>query len=73
MEEYCNKAKEIAGGPASLAKSLGGLTSQAVGQWRLVPPSRVIDVERTTGISRHLLRPDVFGPLPANSQPELSG
>lgn len=29
---------------------------------REVPLKRVLDVERITGISRHELRPDVFGP-----------
>lgn len=61
MENVCEIAKEKAGGPAALAKALGGLTSQAVSQWRKVPPERVLDVERITGISRHELRPDVFG------------
>lgn len=31
---------------------------------RQVPPARVLDVERITGISRHELRADVFGPPP---------
>lgn len=39
-----------------------GLTSQAVYQWRRVPAERALEVERLTGISRHKLRPDVFGP-----------
>lgn len=29
-----------------------------------VPTERVLQVEAVTGISRHSLRPDVFGPLP---------
>lgn len=29
-----------------------------------VPPARVLDVERITGISRHVLRPDIFGDAP---------
>jgi DNA-binding transcriptional regulator YdaS (Cro superfamily) len=29
---------------------------------RQVPAERVLDIERLTGISRHDLRPDVFGP-----------
>lgn len=61
MENFCTKAIKVAGGPAALAKDLGGLTSQAVSQWKKVPAERVLDVERITGISRHDLRPDVFG------------
>lgn len=34
----------------------------ALSQWQAVPAERVLDVERVTGISRHELRPDVFGP-----------
>lgn len=61
MLKICEKAKRTAGGPAALAKLLGGVTPQAVSQWKKVPADRVLDVERITGISRHLLRPDVFG------------
>lgn len=55
------KAKEVAGGNAGMAGKLGDLTSQAVSQWKRVPAGRVLEVERITGISRHVLRPDVFG------------
>lgn len=44
-----------------LAKQLG-ITHGAISQWQNVPPERVLDVERLTGISRHDLRPDVYGP-----------
>jgi DNA-binding transcriptional regulator YdaS (Cro superfamily) len=41
-----------------------GVTPGAITQWadNQVPAPRVLDVERLTGISRHVLRPDVFGP-----------
>ncbi|WP_127524656.1 Cro/CI family transcriptional regulator [Mesorhizobium sp. Z1-4] len=64
MEEICAIAKDKAGGPTALAKTLGGITPQAVSLWKKVPVDRVIDVERITGISRHKLRPDIFGPAP---------
>jgi len=35
------------------------ITGQAVGKWKQVPLSRVVDVEKITGISRHVLRADV--------------
>ncbi|MFB9952069.1 transcriptional regulator [Rhizobium puerariae] len=69
MENSCEIAKEKAGGPAALAKALGGVSSQAVSQWKKVPAERVLDVERLTGVSRHELRPDVFGAAP---QPEAA-
>lgn len=59
--EACEAAIKEAGGNAALANKLGGLTSQAVSQWKRVPAGRVLDVERVTGFSRHVLRPDVFG------------
>ena len=61
MTEACERAKNHLG-VAALARALGGITSQAISQWERVPAERVLDVERITGISRHELRPDIFGP-----------
>ncbi|SMR69311.1 Putative antitoxin of toxin-antitoxin system, YdaS/YdaT [Stenotrophomonas sp. yr243] len=51
-------------GQAGLARLLG-VTPQAVNQWingnRPVPPRHVLAIEAATGVSRHDLRPDVFG------------
>lgn len=55
------------GGQVILANRCG-VTPQAVNQWvrkGRAPPERVIDIEAATGVSRHALRPDIFGPLPA--------
>jgi len=52
-------------GPASLAKEMTDITPQAISQWDKVPAKRVLEVERITGISRHKLRPDVFGEIAA--------
>jgi len=41
------------------------LTVQTVSQWRRVPAERVLDVERITGVSRHVQRPDIYGPEPS--------
>ena len=40
-----------------------GVTPQSVTKWKRtgVPPRRVLELERLSGISRHELRPDVFG------------
>lgn len=51
-------------GERSKIASLLGITPGAVSQWRRVPAERVLDVERITGISRHDLRPDIYGPPP---------
>lgn len=55
-------AKQAAGGNTALAKELGGLSPQAVSQWKRVPAERVLEVERVTGVSRHDLRPDLYPP-----------
>jgi len=41
-----------------------GITRGAIGQWTKVPPEHAIGVEAFTGISRHVLREDIFGPEP---------
>jgi DNA-binding transcriptional regulator YdaS (Cro superfamily) len=60
METALDIAKKKASGPSGLAKAIGGLTPQAVSQWRQVPATRVLDVERVTGVPRHQLRPDIY-------------
>lgn len=46
-----------------LAKAIKRFPS-AISQWKEVPPKHVLTVERVTGISRHVLRPDLYGPAP---------
>jgi len=69
MAVVMREAVAIAGGPAKLAPNLIGrdgrpLSRQAVEQWAVVPPRHVLRVEELTGISRHVLRPDIYGPEP---------
>lgn len=54
-------------GSASLLARHLGLSPSAVLQWDVVPPKRALKVEELTGVSRHLLRPDVYGSGPANT------
>ncbi|MGY5812025.1 Cro/CI family transcriptional regulator [Rhizobium sp. LEGMi198b] len=68
MIDACLKAKLLAGGPTALARAVGKVSSQAVSQWKQVPVGRVLDVEKATGISRHELRPDVFGDKEENAK-----
>lgn len=41
-----------------------GVDKSQLTRWsqKQIPAERVLDIERVTGISRHDLRPDVFGP-----------
>lgn len=53
----------------ALADALG-IRSASISEWKArgrVPAQRVLDVEATTGVSRHDLRPDIFGPPPADA------
>jgi len=58
------RAIEAVGTAGDLAAKIG-VSPQALSQWKRVPVNRVLDVERITRISRHELRPDIFGPGPA--------
>lgn len=57
--------KEKRGRARDLANALG-LYEGTISQWRekKVPAERVLAVEEKTGLSRHDLRPDIFGPSP---------
>lgn len=57
--EALRRAIEAVGGLAGLADPLG-VSIQAISQWDEVPPLRVLAVERISGVSRHLLRPDLY-------------
>lgn len=47
-----------------------GVKQPSVWKWlrrgKALPAEHVLTVERETGISRHDLRPDVYGPAPAS-------
>ncbi len=52
------------GGPTKAATVLGLSNPSVILNWRTrkqVPADRVLAVEEATGISRHELRPDIFG------------
>jgi DNA-binding transcriptional regulator YdaS (Cro superfamily) len=52
-------ALAASGKAVHLATQLG-ITPQAIAGWRRVPAERVIDVEKATGVSRQVLRPDLY-------------
>ncbi|WP_093820201.1 transcriptional regulator [Stenotrophomonas indicatrix] len=58
-----NISLKALGGPAHIGR-VCGVSSQAVSQWKRVPAEYVLAIEEATGVSRHDLRPDVFGPAP---------
>ncbi|HDS1579965.1 TPA: helix-turn-helix domain-containing protein [Stenotrophomonas maltophilia] len=67
-----DRAVQSAGSQQALAQLLG-IKPPSVSGWydrRRVPAERCIAIERATGVSRHQLRPDVFGPDPTGSQAE---
>lgn len=60
MIDIVAEAAGKTGGIVALARELG-IKHTALYSWTRVPASRVLDMERITGISRHDLRPDIFG------------
>lgn len=68
MQEALDTAKQKAGGATDLSKAFAEkgieITSQAISQWKKAPPDRVLVIEQITGVSRHLLRPDIYGEDP---------
>lgn len=57
-----DRAIEAAGSVKALADALD-IKVQAIYEWRKygkIPPLRVLDIERITGIPRHELRPDFY-------------
>ena len=47
------------GGVTRLAAVLG-IKQPSVSQWNRVPAERCLAVEKISGVSRHLLRPDIY-------------
>jgi TorA maturation chaperone TorD len=53
------RAIDAAGGVAQLARKIG-IAQPSVSNWNTVPAQRVIAVEAATGVSRKVLRPDLY-------------
>ena len=63
METAC-RSVVLSLGCSDLARGLG-IKRQSVHKWKIVPSKRALAVEAISGISRHELRPDIFGPAEA--------
>lgn len=59
MEEALQKALAVVS-PSEVAEACN-IKVQAVYQWKVCPPGRVLTLEKLSGVTRHELRPDVFG------------
>ena len=59
MDKGAKLAIKAAGGAPALAAKLR-ISKQAVFQWKRVPVDRVLEIERLTGIPRHVLRSDIY-------------
>lgn len=60
-DSVIDEAIAIAGGPTALARLLG-IKMPSIYSWKKVPASRVLALERETGIPRSRLRPDLYPP-----------
>lgn len=71
MSAITHVIQKTEGGQAALARKLG-VSPQAVNQWakgrRPVPARMAIAIEGFMDVSRHDLRPDVFGPAPSSQE-----
>jgi DNA-binding transcriptional regulator YdaS (Cro superfamily) len=66
LDSELAKAVRAAGSQSAFGRLIGRRQS-TVREWLKtgkVPPEAVLAVEKATGISRHRLRPDVYGPAP---------
>ena len=62
MSNHIQEAIDAAGGQSALARLLG-INRSSVNEWKKrgkIPPTRVLAVEKATGVSRYKLRPDLY-------------
>jgi TorA maturation chaperone TorD len=59
-DQGLDQAIRVAGGVGALARKIG-IAQPSVSNWSHVPAERVLSVEAATGVSRAILRPDLYG------------
>jgi TorA maturation chaperone TorD len=64
------EAVRAAGGVGALARKIG-IAQPSVSNWNRIPAERVIAVEDATGVHRTVLRPDLYGGLPADPADDI--
>ncbi len=64
-DQGLDEAIRVAGGVGALARKIG-ISQPSVSNWERIPAERVLSVEAATGVSRTVLRPDLYvGPAAA--------
>jgi TorA maturation chaperone TorD/DNA-binding transcriptional regulator YdaS (Cro superfamily) len=58
-----DEAIRVAGGVGALARKIG-ISQPSVSNWSRIPAERVLTVEAATGVSRTVLRPDLYNESP---------
>ena len=58
-----DEAIRVAGGVGALAQKIG-ISQPSVSNWARIPAERVLSVEAATGVSRAILRPDLYADAP---------
>ena len=59
-DDGLDEAIRVAGGVGALARKIG-ISQPSVSNWARIPAERVLSVEVATGVSRTILRPDLYG------------
>src|SRR3954452_8788339 len=59
-DDGLDEAIRVAGGIGALARKIG-ISQPSVSNWARIPAERVLSVEAATGVSRAILRPDLYG------------
>jgi DNA-binding transcriptional regulator YdaS (Cro superfamily) len=71
VDDALRQAISKYGGMRAMGRALG-IAHQAISQWEKTPVLRVLEIERQTGISRSILRPDVYPPDQGGPPPPIN-
>jgi TorA maturation chaperone TorD/DNA-binding transcriptional regulator YdaS (Cro superfamily) len=64
-----DEAIRVAGGVGALARKIG-ISQPSISNWSRIPAERVLSIEAAIGVSRAILRPDLFGAAPDTADVE---